>query len=231
MFRRRSLIAVLLTVALAGVAGGVAAQVTGNTVEVRIVAQRLDDGRIEFALQQRDGSGWSDRILPTRRFFPTDSSGRWLSSSPIVVEVDAISDESTVPTPESGPIAQGESCLTTTGCGFGYFDVPFSEVLRVGVDIAPGKWNSDYESAGEDSCYAVRLSQDVRTHPDYPGARSFWAFWFSDLLAVEQPSGALDTHESVIQWRYTDYVRGPRSFTITVLPTDYAIIIDYDCRY
>ena len=53
------------------------------TVEVRIVARKLSDGRVEFGLQERteDGS-WGDRVLPTRRFFPTDAPvGRWLRSS------------------------------------------------------------------------------------------------------------------------------------------------------
>ena len=52
--------------------------------EVRIAARRLDDGRIEFALQQRQGSSWGQRELPRSRFFPTDAAaGRWLSSTPL----------------------------------------------------------------------------------------------------------------------------------------------------
>ncbi|MCY3807565.1 MAG: hypothetical protein OXG91_13960 [bacterium] len=54
--------------------------------EVRIAARRLDDGRIEFALQQRQGSSWGQRELPRSRFFPTDAAaGRWLSSTPLEV--------------------------------------------------------------------------------------------------------------------------------------------------
>ena len=55
------------------------------SVEIRITARRLADGRIEFGVQQRDGDGWSERILPRSRYFPTSSEGRWLSSSPIEV--------------------------------------------------------------------------------------------------------------------------------------------------
>jgi len=56
--------------------------------EVRITAMRHDDGRIEFALQEREGSGWSDRILPRARFFPaTGREGRWLASTPIRVGI------------------------------------------------------------------------------------------------------------------------------------------------
>lgn len=60
----------------------------GGGTEVRITAMRHDDGRVEFALQEREGAGWSDRILPTRRFFPaTGREGRWLVSTPIRVGI------------------------------------------------------------------------------------------------------------------------------------------------
>ena len=51
---------------------------------VRIVAQRLEDGRVEFGLQPQDGSSWGERILPSPRFFPVNARvNRWLSSGPI----------------------------------------------------------------------------------------------------------------------------------------------------
>ncbi len=58
------------------------------TAEVRINALRLDDGRTEFGLQQRQTGGeWSDRLLPRGRYFPADSSvDRWLNSSPLTLE-------------------------------------------------------------------------------------------------------------------------------------------------
>ena len=64
---------------------------TGSTsasaVVVRIVARKLADGRVEFALQSRHSDdSWSDRLLPRVRFFPTGARvGRWLRSSPISV--------------------------------------------------------------------------------------------------------------------------------------------------
>lgn len=64
------------------------------TAEVRITAQRLEDGRTEFALQQRDHGHWSDRILPSRRFFPAEPApGRWLNSTPIEVSVPIPADD------------------------------------------------------------------------------------------------------------------------------------------
>ena len=85
---------------LAGVAAlsvGVVVATSHNSTEVRIAAKRLDDGRIEVALQQRELDGsWGDRILPTRRFVPASGhEGRWLTSSPLEVAL---------PTPTPGPV-------------------------------------------------------------------------------------------------------------------------------
>ena len=62
-----------------------------HEVEVRIAAQRRSSGRIEFALQQQEPDGtWGERLLPTRRFFPVGTTlGRWLTSSPLVLRVEA----------------------------------------------------------------------------------------------------------------------------------------------
>ena len=62
--------------------------VSGTEEEVRIVARRLDDGRVEFALQQRQADdSWGDRQLPRARLFPTDATiGHWLVSSPVSLD-------------------------------------------------------------------------------------------------------------------------------------------------
>ena len=59
----------------------------------RIVARRLDDGRTEFGWQPSGGA----RVLPSARYFPADAQvpegeqvGRWLNSSPVEVEGEAI---------------------------------------------------------------------------------------------------------------------------------------------
>ena len=54
-------------------------------VEVRVVARRTADGRVEFGLQQRQPDDtWGKTQLPSRRFFPTSAAvGRWLQSSPV----------------------------------------------------------------------------------------------------------------------------------------------------
>ena len=57
---------------------------TGGTAEVRISARRLDDGRIEFALQWRAAGGeWSDRELPSARYLSPADAVSWQNSSPL----------------------------------------------------------------------------------------------------------------------------------------------------
>ena len=120
--------------ALFAVVGSVAAEVLVSTKEVRIVARRLDDGRTEFALQERDGTGWSDRILPTRRFFPAElGHDRWLVSSPISVTVET--DVPSAPTPTATP----EPTLPQSAYG----DTN-AEVANFWIYL----WNKDFGSAG-----------------------------------------------------------------------------------
>ena len=62
------------------------AQTQGDS-QVRIAARKLDNGKIEFALQQRSGNTWGQYRLPRSRFFPTDKAAMnsWLNSSPLTV--------------------------------------------------------------------------------------------------------------------------------------------------
>ena len=58
------------------------------SAEVRISARQLDNGRTEFALQQRDGDGWGERVLARQRYFPAAvGHSRWLNSSPYPVNI------------------------------------------------------------------------------------------------------------------------------------------------
>ena len=53
----------------------------------RIVARRLDDGRTEFAYQPQG----EERVLPAQRYFPANATvGRWLSSSPVIVDGEEV---------------------------------------------------------------------------------------------------------------------------------------------
>ena len=87
--RRRAaaaIIALLAVLSGAVVSTAAAAQednTAGDSTTVRIVARKLDSGRIEFGLQQRQPDNtWGDRQLPRVRFFPTTATvNRWLASS------------------------------------------------------------------------------------------------------------------------------------------------------
>jgi hypothetical protein len=84
--RKNVEIVALLIVAAAGSAAMVVQAQSSGELEVRITARCLTDGRTEFALQQREGSGWSNRIAPRARFLPAEPPvGRWLVSTPIAI--------------------------------------------------------------------------------------------------------------------------------------------------
>ena len=90
--RRLAFVAVAMALALLGgtvVASPVAGQ--SSTIEARIVAQKLEDGRVEFGFQERArGGAWSDITLPRDRFFPTSATvDRWLASSPVLLGAHA----------------------------------------------------------------------------------------------------------------------------------------------
>ena len=58
---------------------------------MRISAQRLDDGEVQFGLRARDRSGdWAEPVEPrVNSFNPANvSTGRWLTSSSLILEVD-----------------------------------------------------------------------------------------------------------------------------------------------
>lgn len=82
-------IATSATIAVLLLVGYGAAHVLSEDPEVRISARRLDDGRTEFALQQRTDGQWGERILPRSRMFPASPrDGRWLNSSPLTIATE-----------------------------------------------------------------------------------------------------------------------------------------------
>lgn len=83
MPKLKQAILLLAVFALGGLAvGGVFAATHGGD-EVRVVARKIDDGRVEVAVQAKQADeSWGDRQLPERRFVPADAEpGRWLTSS------------------------------------------------------------------------------------------------------------------------------------------------------
>lgn len=87
----RIIVSVLLLVAVGVTAWGLHAVRSGDDAdtEVRVAVRPLLDGRTEVAVQQRAGSGWSERLTPDARFLPADAEpGRWLVSSPVSLSAD-----------------------------------------------------------------------------------------------------------------------------------------------
>ena len=99
------LIGALICLALGGVLGGlVSAGLMSGTPEVRLAAQKLGDGRVEVALQQRlDDGSWGERVLPPSRFLAADAEPeRWRHSSPLALSI-------------SNLISDHRACLVTHG--------------------------------------------------------------------------------------------------------------------
>ncbi len=78
-------LATLSTAVMSTAAAGQAAD-SGSDV-VRIVARKLANGKVEFALRKLlDDGTWGGTLLPRARMFPTTATvGSWLSSTPISV--------------------------------------------------------------------------------------------------------------------------------------------------
>ncbi len=76
---------IVLTAGLAFVSASASAQESG--AELRISARRLDDGRLEFALRQREDGTWGERLRPDQHHFPADAAtGQWLDSSALTID-------------------------------------------------------------------------------------------------------------------------------------------------
>ena len=88
--RRYARVGVALAVCLFGAvlfASHPATAQESDVGDVRVAARSVAGDRIEFAVQQRDGDGWGQRVLPASRLFPLSTTvGRWLVSSAVDVE-------------------------------------------------------------------------------------------------------------------------------------------------
>ena len=112
---RTRLVVVAVVAGIVALSVGVVWATSHDSTEVRVTARRLNSGRVEFALQQREPDGaWGDRILPTRRFFPPIADeGRWLVSSSV---------ELPIPTPTPSPMLTVAEYIEWCG-GYADFEV------------------------------------------------------------------------------------------------------------
>ena len=88
LFRKIAAPALALVALAAGLALATAsASAQQGEAEVRIAAQRLEDGQLEFALQERTDGSWGERRRPDQHNFPGDATtGEWLDSSALAVD-------------------------------------------------------------------------------------------------------------------------------------------------
>ena len=93
---RTTLLIAVLAAAVLLLVGMLLGDVTagdGEDGDVRLSARRLDDGRVELALQQRSDGQWSARQRPEARFLPTDAGADvWHASSPLMLAASRLLD-------------------------------------------------------------------------------------------------------------------------------------------
>ena len=128
------------------------AQGQSASIDVRILAQRLEDGRTEFALQQREADdSWSERLYPRTRFFPaTARVDRWLLTSGLL-----IGPESSIMSAGSGAESvevriaarlldddRIELALQVhqRDFGFGWSERLLPQVRLIAAEISTGRW-------------------------------------------------------------------------------------------
>ena len=86
LFATALIVTTLFGMAIGALALGVVSSDSdgGGDLEVRVLAKRLDDGRVEVGVQQREGDGWGERLLPEARFLAADAdTDVWRSSSAV----------------------------------------------------------------------------------------------------------------------------------------------------
>ena len=165
---RTTLIAVAVAATVVALSVGVVWATSHDSTEVRIAAKRLETGRIEFGLQQRELDGsWGDRILPARRFFPASGlEGRWLTSSPI---------DLAIPTPTPGPMLTvaeyAEWCAAGSGVDevaedatWGDYSLMLDSVIDDGLGISPPDALRDFHDARIQGLILLRLTVDDFDH-------------------------------------------------------------------
>lgn len=157
---RRTRSFTLALIAIVGVAlvatGYGVAQLTSVETEVRVVARPHEDGRVEFAVQQRVDGEWGERIAPSSRYLTPalieSRAGRWLNSSPITltvkVENSSLAQSDPAPDPADG---------TDEGAGSG---TNYEPVIASNFDSADRSTTLFYEAQRD--AFSDRVRTDVR---------------------------------------------------------------------
>ena len=183
---------------LAALAGSIALAASGGGTEVRITARQLDDGRVEFALQQRTDGEWGERILPRSRYFPTNATvGRWLNSTPMTVSV-AVAEEGALETEE------GEAPTATT-------TPEATESDAFTAISAGGAHTCAIRESGEIACWGsnqtTKASEETATGRAYvyAGQASPPEGKFRAVSAGSAHTCAIRTSGAIECWGWNDY--------------------------
>lgn len=163
--RRLKLLVAAIALAASAVIGAlmvglVQSQVVPPNVEVRVTAQRLSDGRVEFALQQRLDGQWESRILPRSRFFPTSARvNRWLSSTSVrVYALDYVPPEPDSMTDGSDPVPSASA--------FTNFTAQQVAALRARDFCAEGFWGA---ASPSEAVLAIQQGADLTCEDEDTG--------------------------------------------------------------
>ena len=138
---------------------GSAAWAATHSVEtdVRIAVQRLNDGRVEFALQQRIGGEWSDRIKPSGRYLSVNApTNRWLRSTPVTLTVAV--PESTAGDPPTGQL---DSTQPSTHRADGEGTSQTAITLDKGFWLASAAFRGGAPSAADGGCTVSAITYET----------------------------------------------------------------------
>lgn len=145
---------------------------------VRISARRLDDGRVEFALQRLGAGGrWTERQLPRSRYVPAQPGvGRWLSSSALAISVQRGGTENAMRADDNGASSAPPECRLPDHAGrvsAATFQVWHEEAAGSAFYIGRDEWITNHHVVGaEREVRLVRgdyeiIARVIGTLPDY----------------------------------------------------------------
>ena len=160
----------------------------------RIVARRLDDGRVEFGWQPTG----EERVLPRQRYFPPDATvDRWLRSSPVEVAGAAIGRIEFAFTPTDGERITPQARYFPADARAGRWLRSTEIAIGPPEDAAPG---FTAISAGDHHACAIR------------GAGAIECWGYNNAGQTDAPDGRFTAVSvALIEGRFTCAIRASTS--------------------
>ena len=215
-----AVVAALAVLSTAMVSSSAAAQAADGSDVVRIVARRLESGRVEFGLQQRQADeSWGERRLPRVRFFPTTATvGSWLNSSPLSLpagEVRIVARRL-----ESGRVEFG---LQQRQADESWGERRLPRVRFFPTTATVGRWLASSALIIRPSVTVDREPEPAAEPVDDPGDTvPPSTVSFSDVAAGNQHTCGLRTDGTVVCWGDSDFsscglVTAQAAFSLTIV--------------